>query len=134
VISDDVTFGESFQSAIATTWQQHHDSLCLKPMESYIPDPTADIEHTGDVTDFIPSPMVKEGNINNGTMQDAHHEPNHNDDDDNLPPLMDQADNDSVDNPEYEEDDEDDAELALECPPPEPEPDTPSIVDSSTGP
>ncbi len=77
----------------------------------------ANIKHTGDVTDFIPSPTVKEGNINDNTMQNTHHEPDHNDDDDNLPPLMDQADDDSVDDPEYEEDDDDnDAELALERP------------------
>ncbi len=45
IISDDVIFDENFTSAIATTWQQHKDSLALKPVNSYVPDITTTLEH-----------------------------------------------------------------------------------------
>jgi len=38
--SGDATFDETFYSAIATTWQQHRDTLALQPTHSYIPDIT----------------------------------------------------------------------------------------------
>jgi hypothetical protein len=36
MISGDVHFDESFFSAVATTWQQHKDSLALKPVDHHI--------------------------------------------------------------------------------------------------
>jgi hypothetical protein len=51
VNSGDAIFDETFQSAIATTWQQHKDSLALQPTSSYIPDVTTIMEHTGTLAD-----------------------------------------------------------------------------------
>jgi hypothetical protein len=59
VTSEDVTFDEHFNTAIATTWQQHHDSLALRPVESYIPVVSETIEYTGNIDDFQPD--VEEG-------------------------------------------------------------------------
>jgi hypothetical protein len=47
IVSADATFDETFHSAIATTWQQHRDTLALQPSQSYIPDVTTTLEHTG---------------------------------------------------------------------------------------
>jgi hypothetical protein len=54
LISDDVIFDESFFAAIATTWQQHKDSLALQPAISYIPDATMCQDHTGTV-EYLPT-------------------------------------------------------------------------------
>jgi hypothetical protein len=51
VNSGDATFDETFHSAIATTWQQHKDSLALQPLSSFIPDATTTLEHTGTLID-----------------------------------------------------------------------------------
>jgi hypothetical protein len=51
VNSGDAIFDETFHSAIATTWQQHKDSLALQPLSSFIPDATTTLEHTGTLTD-----------------------------------------------------------------------------------
>jgi hypothetical protein len=59
VTSEDVSFDEHFNSAIATTWQQHHDSLALRPVESHILVVSEKIEHIGDIDDF--QPEVVEG-------------------------------------------------------------------------
>jgi hypothetical protein len=64
LLSGDVTFNESFHSAIATTWQQQRDSLALQPLTSYVPDITTDVERTGDITDLSPSTTVEEGRNN----------------------------------------------------------------------
>jgi hypothetical protein len=56
-----VTFDEHFNSAIATTWQQHRDSLALHPVESHTPVVTETIEHTGDIDDF--QQEVEEGEV-----------------------------------------------------------------------
>lgn len=55
IISDDLIFDESFSSAIATTWQQHKDSLSLQPTHSHIPDITTTLEHTGTIEDIQPT-------------------------------------------------------------------------------
>ncbi len=84
LISDNVIFDESFSTAIATKWQQHQDSLALKPALSYIPDAATCIKQTGAVENlptFIP-PQVEEG-----TNPDK---PAHNDND-NLPELSNDA-------------------------------------------
>jgi len=59
VTSEDVSFDEHFNLAIATTWQQYRDSLALRPVESYIPVVSETIEHTGNIDDF--QPEVEEG-------------------------------------------------------------------------
>jgi len=51
MVSSDAIFNETFHSAIATTWQQHRDTLALQPTSSYIPDVTATLEHTGTIVD-----------------------------------------------------------------------------------
>ena len=51
VNSGDAIFDETFHSAIATTWQQHKDSLALQPLSSFIPDATTTLEHTGTLID-----------------------------------------------------------------------------------
>jgi hypothetical protein len=51
VNSGDAIFDETFHSAIATTWQQHKDSLALKPVSSFLPDATTTVEHTGTLAD-----------------------------------------------------------------------------------
>jgi hypothetical protein len=51
IVSADATFDETFHSAIATTWQQHKDTLALKPLQSFIPDVTTDLERTGTLGD-----------------------------------------------------------------------------------
>ncbi len=47
LVSDDGIFDESFQTAIATTWQQFQGSLSLKPVASFIPDIDTTLEQTG---------------------------------------------------------------------------------------
>jgi hypothetical protein len=59
LVSDDVIFDESFQAAIATTWQQYQDSLSLKPVASHIPDIDTHLEHTGTLEDVATT--VEEG-------------------------------------------------------------------------
>jgi hypothetical protein len=49
MVSSDAVFDETFHSTIATTWQQHHDTLALQPIYSYIPDITTTLEHTGTI-------------------------------------------------------------------------------------
>jgi hypothetical protein len=46
VISDDVIFDEQFSSAIALAWQKFRDGLALRPLASFIPDPTTTLEQT----------------------------------------------------------------------------------------
>jgi hypothetical protein len=53
IVSADATFDKTFHSEIATTWQQHRDTLALQPSHSYIPDVTTDMEHTGTVVDNL---------------------------------------------------------------------------------
>jgi hypothetical protein len=45
-LSDDVVYDETFATAITATWQQHQDSLALRPVSSHIPDIDATLEHT----------------------------------------------------------------------------------------
>jgi len=66
VTSEDVSFDEHFNSAIATTWQQHRDSLALCPVESYIPVVSDTIEHTGNIDDF--HQRLKRGTNQNRTL------------------------------------------------------------------
>jgi hypothetical protein len=63
--SADATFKKSFHSAIATTWQQHKDTLALQPTHSYIPDVTTVLEHTGTIDDTMT--VVEEGEIHTDT-------------------------------------------------------------------
>jgi len=61
ITSEDVTFNELFTSAIATMWQQHKDSLALRPSTTTIPLVTDTMKHTSDV-DVVPNlAPVKEG-------------------------------------------------------------------------
>lgn len=60
LVSDDVIFDESFQAAIATTWQQYQDSLTLQPVISYQPEVDVTLEQTGTIED-ITSTVVEEG-------------------------------------------------------------------------
>lgn len=61
ITSEDVTFNELFTSAIATMWQQHKDSLALRPPLTTIPLVTDTMKHTSDV-DVVPNlAPVKEG-------------------------------------------------------------------------
>ncbi len=108
IISDDVTFDESFSSAIATTWQQHKDSLALQPLHSYIPDVTTTIERTGTIEDIQPT-TVEQGNAD--------------EEEDDTPSLCDNIDDD------FDKYDDDDLPPASSNPPVEEE--TPMIVDSS---
>jgi hypothetical protein len=50
--SGNASFDETFYSAIATTWQQHRDTLALQPTHSYIPYITTTLEHTGTLADI----------------------------------------------------------------------------------
>ncbi len=59
LISADIQFDESFQAAVATTWQQHKDSLALQPLSTFPPDADATLEHTGTIAN-IPT-VVEEG-------------------------------------------------------------------------
>jgi hypothetical protein len=59
--SADAIFDESFHSAIATTWQQHRDTLALQPTHIYIGDVTTVLEHTGTINDNLAD--VEEGEI-----------------------------------------------------------------------
>jgi len=59
LVSDDVIFDESFQAAIAATWQQYQDSLSLKPVASHIPDIDTHLEHTRTLEDVATT--VEEG-------------------------------------------------------------------------
>jgi DNA primase len=54
-------FDEMFVSAIAFTWQQHRDSLALRPVLSHIPTVTDTVEQTGAPTD---PHFVEEGEHN----------------------------------------------------------------------
>jgi len=67
--SADAIFDESFHSAIATTWQQHRDTLALQPTHSYIPDVTTIQEQTGTINDN--SVNVEEGEINDSKAEEA---------------------------------------------------------------
>jgi len=62
VVSDDVSFDESFFSAIATTWRQFNDSLAIRPDPSttFIPDPSTSIEQTGSIESMFQD--LEEGN------------------------------------------------------------------------
>lgn len=130
LIMDDVIFDESFSAAIATTWQQHQDSLALQSVTSFIPDVTTCLECTGTVADTptFSSPQVGEWG-----------DPN----DQNMPDLCDANDNDS--DSESDDDDNDDASEASDSydflvPPPqltflkvaEPEIETPMVLDDGT--
>lgn len=66
LVLDDVLFGESFQAAIATTWQQYQDSLALQPVSSAIPDVDTTLEQTGTLEN-IP-PLVEEKTTTNTTF------------------------------------------------------------------
>jgi hypothetical protein len=68
MVSADATFDETFHSAIATTWQQHRDTLALQPLHSYIPNITATLEHTGTIVDNNPTD-VEEGEITENTEE-----------------------------------------------------------------
>jgi hypothetical protein len=46
-VSGDMTFDESFHSAIATTWRCFPDSLLLQPSDAFIPDTDTILEETG---------------------------------------------------------------------------------------
>jgi hypothetical protein len=137
IISGDVHFDETFLSAVATTWQQHKDSLALKPVEHHIPDVTATLEHTGTISDLLPPPVdnendtnVEEGtdinSINNNRTTTTIHPPGEHDDDD-VPSLCDNFDDD------LDEYDDNDDPPAPPCQSPTPtiEEDTPLVIDSS---
>ncbi len=119
VISDDVVFDETFSSAIATTWQQHEDSLALQPLHSHIPDVTTTLEHTGTIEDIHPT-SVEEGNKSTNTTT-----PVDKDDEDDCPSLCDNVDDD------LDEYDEDDGTPPKDLPTPPVEAETPMVVDSS---
>jgi hypothetical protein len=117
IISNDVIFDEGFASAVTTTWQQHKDSLTLKPINSHIPDVTTTLEHTGTIADLQPT-LVEEGDASNNVPKEEEEE------EDDTPSLCNSSDDD------FDEYDEDCAE------PPSPphipvEVETPMVVDSS---
>jgi hypothetical protein len=70
VNSGDATFDETFHSAIATTWQQHRDTLALQPLQSYIPNATTTLEHTGTSADNNVS--IEEGETTTETTTTNH--------------------------------------------------------------
>jgi hypothetical protein len=94
IISDDVIFDEHFSSAIATTWQQHQDSLALQPVHSFVPDITTTLEHTGAIADLQRTPVEEGSNINTSTEEEEA--------EDNTPSLCDAIDD---DHDEYDDDD-----------------------------
>ena len=49
-----MAFDETFYSAIATTWKPFHDSLVLRPSDSFIPNPNTTVEVTGDINTMFP--------------------------------------------------------------------------------
>jgi transposase InsO family protein len=119
IISDDIIFDENFTSAIATTWQQHKDSLALQPILSYIPDISTTLEHTGTIADIQPT-SIEEGNTAVNDKVEGEEE-------DDTPSLCDAVDDD------FDEFDDDDADLAA---PPSTsdtpiEDETPMVLDSS---
>ncbi len=59
VTTEDAIFDELFASTIATTWQQHRDSLALRQPVSHIPLVTDTTERTGAVLNVY---HVEEGN------------------------------------------------------------------------
>ena len=84
VNSGDAIFDETFQSAIATTWQQHKDSLALHPTSSFIPDVTTNIEHTGTIADN--NVAIEEGEHAN-QENEIKHDDQENEIDDDLAAL-----------------------------------------------
>lgn len=122
IISDYVIFDENFTSAIATTWQQHKDSLALKPVNSYVPDITTTLEHMGTIADLQQTP-IKEGSDNNigGNTTNTEEE-----DDDDTPSLCNAV------NDDFDEYDDDEFAAPTPTPPNVPvEDETPMVVDSS---
>ncbi len=98
-ISGDVTFDKIFSSTIATMWHLHHDNLALRPATSDIPLTTTTLETTGGVDDITSfSLAIKEGDLELEQKNEK------NDDDDNIPDLMDSADDDSVSEAKYDSD------------------------------
>jgi hypothetical protein len=81
VNSGDATFDETFHSAIATTWQQHRDTLALQPIHSYIPDATTTLEHTGTLDNIA----VKEGEVTEESATEAKEDHSH---DNIVSPIM----------------------------------------------
>jgi hypothetical protein len=67
VTSEDVSFDEHFNSAIATTWQQHHDSLALRPVESHILVPKAIVAPPAPQPDH--HPYVLDSSSSNGALR-----------------------------------------------------------------
>jgi hypothetical protein len=67
-----------------------------------VPDPATNVEQTGDITHLRQSTTVEEGEIVDDDI------------DNNMPELIDQGDNDSVDEAEADDDDELNEEFTLE--------------------
>jgi hypothetical protein len=81
IVSGDAIFDKTFHSAIATTWQQHRDTLALQPLHSYIPDATTTLEHTGTIENNAVD--VEEGEITDQLITTAEvEEGTHMEDDD----------------------------------------------------
>jgi hypothetical protein len=71
IITGDATFDETFHTAIATTWQQHRDTLALQPIHGYIPDVTTAMEQTGTIIDTESSVEEGELHIDSDTMENS---------------------------------------------------------------
>jgi len=52
----DVSFDETFYSAIATTWRRFEEGIALKPQSNVIPNLNMGMEETGDITTIHNSP------------------------------------------------------------------------------
>ncbi len=65
MVLDDIIFDKQFSWASATTWQQHHDSLALQPVHSFIPDVEAsdDEDDNDDDDPAIPPPILTETHV-----------------------------------------------------------------------
>lgn len=60
-VSGDVSFDETFCSAIAMTWHHFNDSLLLQPSHSFLPDPDTVLEETGTIEHFSSDCTFEEG-------------------------------------------------------------------------
>jgi transposase InsO family protein len=78
-VSGDVSFDETFSSAIATTWHRFNDSLLLQPSNSFIPDPDTVLKETGTIENFSSDDAIEEGD-NNSTHTSSPSDSSMNDD------------------------------------------------------
>ena len=117
VVSDDVSFDESFFSAIATTWRQFNDSLAIRPDPSntYIPDPTTSLEQTGSIDSMFQE--LEEGNDSDASSASPRNI-------NNTSPTAFNSPNSSEDEDEFQEEFQTPDEEPLEA-------DSPQVIDSS---